>query len=214
MATIEQLQAIAIDKVGSEALASEITKLLTQYNEEEDKDFFLSTNASFIDKFHQMVSQKFPEAIVTKQPPEKASSTKKGKEGKAGKKTNPSKTDEDTSILEVLKEMEPQLEQCRKVIREHNRKKREAAPKKPKKSRYTLLKERLLALYTLVPDALKKDADTYRETEKILLSTHRQLVTAWGMSKVKAAPGEEAIKEKSDVLEEKAKASKQDNKKH
>src|SRR5690606_21905652 len=42
-----------------------------------------------------------------------------------------------------------------------------------------------------------------KRTEKILLKTHSDLVDAWGMSKIKAKPGAEAIKDKFDALEEK-----------
>lgn len=107
-------------------------------------------------------------------------------------------------ILEELKKLDPELEACRAVIREHNKKKREAQGTKPKKTRYTKLKEKLLSLINLMPDNLKNDVKVQRKTEKILLTTHRELVAAWGMNKVKAKPGAEAIKDKFDVMEEKA----------
>lgn len=123
-------------------------------------------------------------------------------------KSKPDKREADKKkskeILEELKKLDPELEACRSVIREHNKKKREAQGAKPKKTRYTKLKEKLLSLVSLIPDNQKEDINIQRKTEKILLTTHRELVNAWGMNKVKAKPGAEAIKDKFDALEEKA----------
>ncbi len=106
-------------------------------------------------------------------------------------------------IIEELKALEPELEACRAAIRDYNKKKREMDGPKPKKTRHTKLKEKLLSLASLIPDNLKDDIQVQRKTEKILLTAHRELVAAWGMDKVKAKPGEEAIKEKFDAMEEK-----------
>ena len=57
---------------------------------------------------------------------------------------------------------------------------------------------------SLIPDNLKEDVNVQRKTEKILLTTHRELVNAWGMNKVKAKSGAEAIKDKFEAMEEKA----------
>ncbi|UII32260.1 hypothetical protein LVD17_00215 [Fulvivirga ulvae] len=115
----------------------------------------------------------------------------------------PSKREKSKQFMEKLEGIEGDIEACRAVIREHNRKKREAEGPKPKKTRYTQLREKLLAVISIIPDKLKDDQEVQQKTEGILLHTHRELVRAWGMSKVKAKAGANAIKEKFDALEEK-----------
>ena len=117
----------------------------------------------------------------------------------------PSKSKEKSKqFMKKLEGIEGDIEACRAVIREHNKKKREAEGPKPKKTRYTQLREKLLAVISIIPEKLKEDQEVQQKTEGILLHTHRELVRAWGMSKVKAKAGAKAIKEKFDDMEEKA----------
>ncbi|MTI26304.1 hypothetical protein [Fulvivirga kasyanovii] len=106
-------------------------------------------------------------------------------------------------IMEELQEVEKDIEQCRAVIREHNKKKRESEGPKPKKTRYMQLRERLLSIANLIPDKLKENLEVQQETEAVLLSTHSKLIKVWGMNKLKAKLGEKAIKERFDAMEEK-----------
>lgn len=135
---------------------------------------------------------------------DKPPADKKSRSSEQGKpeKKEPDK-ESSKKILDELKELEPELEACRATIREYNKKKKAVEGEKPKKTRYTKLKEKLLSLVSLMPDKLKEDIDVQRKTEKILLTTHRELVNAWGMNKVKAKPGAEAIKDKFEAIEEK-----------
>ena len=107
----------------------------------------------------------------------------------------------------TLKEINAGLEEladCDAELKELRKAKREREGIKPKqKTRYTKLKEKLLAVIVLIPDKLKNDLKTQQQTEKILLATHRDLIKAWGMNKVSAKAGENAIKERFDQLEEK-----------
>lgn len=295
MATIKDLKDLDITKVKSEALGQEILKLLSEYQEIEDKDFFIETNQKFIDKFFSMTKKNYPDAIKAKAAPSKTGQKKEavkipdsdiralaekalleladikeqyGPQGsdrdlftvmdsylnealddekleakikkavkayisnqpdisdkqikklmdktisKLGKavgvpitqhKPDKPKAERETSkrIMEELKKLEPEIAECRATIREYNKKKREAQGPKPKKSRYTLLKERLLSLVSLIPAKLQEDPQVYTKTEKILLKAHRELIEAWQMSKVKAKHGAEAIKDKFEAMEEK-----------
>lgn len=121
---------------------------------------------------------------------------------KTGKKPTGKSTEDTKAITEELKALEPELEACRAAIREYNKRKKEAEGPKPKKTRFTKLKEKLLALVGLIPESLQDDINVQRETEKILLDTHQKLVTTWKMDRVKAKPGADAIKEKFDQMEE------------
>ena len=114
-----------------------------------------------------------------------------------------SKEERSKRILEELAALEPELAQCRAVVKEANRKKREAEGPKPKKRRATKLREKLLQLAALIPPNLKDNLDVQEKTEKILLKTHSQLIEAWGMSKVQAEHGAKAIEKRFDDIEEK-----------
>ncbi|MBL6448413.1 hypothetical protein JMN32_19020, partial [Fulvivirga sp. 29W222] len=116
---------------------------------------------------------------------------------------SPKSREKSKQFMKKLEGIEGDIEACRAVIREHNKKKREAEGPKPKKTRYTQLREKLLAVVSIIPDKLKEDQEVQQKTEGILLHTHRELVRAWGMSKVKAKAGANAIKEKFDAMEEK-----------
>ena len=298
MATIKDLQQLDIKKIETDALAAEITKLLREYKEVGDKEFFIETNQKFIDKFFSMTKKNYPDAISAKKAPSKAPPKKQPakipdddlrdlakkmldkltdlgidldgqdqdliaairleteealketalkpkiksivqdykriepqiSDAKAKKlinetirelakavgvqmprsKPDSTKADAATSkkIMEQLKKLEPELAKCRTTIREYNKKKREAEGPKPRKNRYTRLKERLLSLVSLIPDKLQDDPQVYAKTEKILLKTHRELVEVWQMSKVKAKHGAEAIKDTFDAMEEKTQKKK------
>ena len=129
------------------------------------------------------------------QPKKPKSPPKKKKEATADEKAK------SKAILKELEALEPELEACRTVIRDYNKKRREAQGPRPKKSRYTRLKENLLSLIRLIPDKLKQDAKTLANTEKILLKTHKDIVEAWGMSKLKAQSGAAAIQDKIEGME-------------
>ncbi len=118
------------------------------------------------------------------------------------KKVEPKKEDND-ELLAQLKALEPKLENCRRVIREHNAQKREAEGPKPKPTRHTQLKNKLLSIASLIPDKFKNDSEVLEKTEDLLLEAHSGLIEAWGMDKVKAKSGASAIQERFDEIEEK-----------
>lgn len=125
--------------------------------------------------------------------------TQEDKEAEARlKKENSSLTMKEINAgLEELADCDAELKRLKKA-------KRDKEGKKPKqKTRYTKLKEKLLAVTTLIPDNLKNDVDTLKKTEGILLVAHRELIKAWGMNKVTGKAGERAIEDKFDELERK-----------
>ncbi len=125
-----------------------------------------------------------------------------------GKEQKESEKERSKRILAELQELKPELDRCRAVVSEANKKKRDAEGAKPKKTRLTQLKNKLLSIAGLIPPHLKENLDVQKKTEKILLTAHKELVSAWGMDKVKAKPGADAIKEKFDALEEKKEVKK------
>lgn len=125
-----------------------------------------------------------------------------------GKEQKESEKERSKRILAELNELKPELDRCRAVVSEANKKKREAEGAKPKKTRLTQLKNKLLSIAGLIPPQLKDNLDVQKKTEKILLTAHKELVSVWGMDKVKAKPGADAIKEKFGATEEKKEVEK------
>ena len=121
----------------------------------------------------------------------------------SGKEKKESDQERSKRILKELEALKPELEHCRAIVNEANRKKRDTKGKKPKANRYTRLKTKLLSIASLIPPALKENRDVQKHTESILLTTHKELVREWGMDKIKARSGIKAIKEKFDQIEEK-----------
>ena len=178
----------AIDESSDTKFTSQVKKAVESFQDFESDISNTKIKKQAVDSVNKLV-----EALKMDEPKAKPKKDKRENDKKKSKE-----------ILEELKTLEPELEACRATIREYNQKKKEVEGEKPKKTRYTKLKEKLLSLINLMPDNLKKDVNVQRKTEKILLTTHRELVAAWGMNKVKAKPGAEAIKDKFDAMEEKA----------
>ena len=204
---IDELTDLGIDLEGEDETIIATTRLdLEEALDESDNKKFTSKVKDAVQSFKDFETdisdakiKKLAIASVNKLVKVLDEPTSKGKPDKREADKKKSK-----EILEELKKLDPELEACRSVIREHNKKKRDAEGAKPKKTRYTKLKEKLLSLVSLIPDNLKEDVNVQRKTEKILLTTHRELVNAWGMNKVKAKSGAEAIKDKFEAMEEKA----------
>jgi|GEM_PF-4493372 len=97
---------------------------------------------------------------------------------------------------------EETIAECKEKISEYRKQKAELSEPKPKKSRITKLKERLLALVSLIPKEMKDDEAVLCETEEILLDTLEGLAKLWGLKRIQGA--EKAIEEKFNQLEEKA----------
>ncbi len=202
MATIEDLLGLDLSKIDKAPLKSAVEELLKDYKNEKEKDYFSKQAKENIDKLFSLVKTHAPLA-VKKKPKPKEEKKEHCIEEEKEKKTD-DKTDENNEkLLKELEKLEPKLEECRTAIRDYNKKKRDATGPRPKKNRYTKLKERLLSLVSLIPDNLKEDSKVLEETEEVLLLAHRRLVKNWGMNKLKAAPGARAITEKVDDLQEK-----------
>jgi len=106
-------------------------------------------------------------------------------------------------VMDELEKLQPELERCRAVVREAQAKKKEAEGPKPKPTRFTQLKTKLLSLAGIIPPKFKENLGVQEQTKRILLKTHRDLVEAWGMDRKKAQPGADAIEEKFEKIEEK-----------
>lgn len=155
------------------------------------------------EKSKSQKTQKKEGVKTEKQEPKEAVKKPEARPPSKKKKENTAEPKDNKELLEQLKALEPKLENCRRVIREHNAQKREAQGPKPKPTRHTQLKQKLLAIVSLIPEKFIKDSKVLERTEEILLDAHSQLMEVWGMDKVKGKPAASAIQEKFDSIEEK-----------
>ncbi|MFY0689124.1 MAG: hypothetical protein JXQ90_18285 [Cyclobacteriaceae bacterium] len=117
-------------------------------------------------------------------------------------KTPKEKAAKSKEVLEKVKIYDADIEACRAVIRDFNKKKKEGQAPKPKKTRYTKLKEKLIAIAKLTPEHLQANDNTLVQNRKILKETARKLMANWGMNQLKNM--ETAIDAQYDEMEEKA----------
>lgn len=104
-------------------------------------------------------------------------------------------------IVEKVKHYEKDIEACRTVIREFNKEKRANQPDKPKPTRRTLLKNKVLEIIKLTPEALVGDTKVQSENRKLVKATLKGFMKNWGMTSIKQL--ESAIDQELDVVEEK-----------
>ena len=104
-------------------------------------------------------------------------------------------------VLQKMAVYEQNIEACRQVIREFNKKKRESAPDKPKPTRRTLLKKKVLSIIRLTPEALSIDPLVIAENRKIVKSTIKAFMKNWGMTNVEQI--EKAVDKEFDLIEDK-----------
>lgn len=226
MAKLEDLQNLDLSKIKRPELAKAIQEFLKEYEIEDNKDLFIRSSEESVEKFYSLVEQISPEAIPERKlESDQEAEAKKGREKKKNQEketeakseaqeqkeptheerefASRARKEKSKKAMEDLDEVDGQIEACREVIREYNKKKR--AGKEPaKKTRLTKLKDKLLGIASLIPPKLKEDKVVRDKTERILLRTLNDLKKAWGMSVAKKA--QEAIKQKFDQLDEQAQA--------
>ena len=196
MATIKDLQKLDLKQIENKDLLSEINSIIEHHKEHEDpeqRQYFEKLNAPHIETLLGLVKDTFPKAL----PPEAKPPTTP---------PQPSKKEPSSTPAKSFKDIEPDLEDCREKLQKHREQHRKKQGPPKKKNRYTLLRERLLALLPLMPKNLEKNQAVQKNTESILLSTHRKLVDAWEMTPETAKKSEKQIHERFDKLEEKSKA--------
>ena len=71
--------------------------------------------------------------------------------------------------------------------------------------RHTKIKGHFISIANLIPTKLKENVAVQKEAERVLLRAHRGIMNAYKMNTVTTEKGLDAIKEKFDKMEEKAK---------
>lgn len=108
-------------------------------------------------------------------------------------------------VLEKVKEYDADIEACRAVIREFNKKKKESQPLKPKPTRLTKLKNLAVSIVKLTPPAIEGDEKIQEGNRKGVEMILNHFMPLWGMNQVKQAKSstEKELDKIEDKVEEK-----------
>ncbi len=107
-------------------------------------------------------------------------------------------------IKEELVKLAPQLKHCRDIVNEANRQKRNTTAPKPKPTRLTRLKKKVLSFTQLMPPDIKKNPAKVKKTKNDLMKMFVATVENWEMDKVRGKAAATEIKETYEDLEDKA----------
>ncbi len=221
MATIQHLLDLDLAKVANPTLTETITEILDSYKNAGDKKDFLKVYQPNIDKAYTLVTKFAPDAIK-KEIKKKPSTTKKTsltsasgtpkekKRKKEEEKPKPQKKPiqklSATAYADRKKEIYDELEGCREMIRIDNKQKRALAPPKRPKSTYEKVQSKVLSLGKLIPSNLKGSLEVQRQTKKILMRAHKDILNAWKMTSLrKLEKDQNEIKEVYQEIEAKIK---------
>jgi len=200
--TIEDLQALNLDKISHPSLKESVENILEDYAEEkqENRAEFVAQEQSNMETVYKLIKQKSPEAIPGNEKQEQEAPIKKEATQKSTEKSVKKKL-----TTEELETFEEQIKHCRTALKEYNAKKREGQPEKPKPKRHEKIEKYLLAIGNLVPDTLKDNLDVLEQTEKTLSKTGREIMKLYRMDELHIKEVQEEIKEKYHQKEEKIK---------
>lgn len=127
--------------------------------------------------------------------------------GKPKIETSEEKKAKSKKVLEKVKEYDADIEACRAVIREYNKKKKESEPPKPKPTRLTKLKNHIAAIIKLTPPAIEGDEKVQEGNRKGSELILNHFMPLWGMNQVKQAKS--SMKKELDEMEEKIEGKEQ-----
>lgn len=222
MATIHDILQLDLTKIEKPALTETLTEIIEGYKNADDKKDFLAVFQPNIDKAYLLVSKFTPEAIDNKQQtpcstaPKKeitlgntpvSSEKKKKKKGKAKPEEQAKPKLSSAQYQGLRKQINDKLESCRRMIRQDNKEKRALLPPKRPQSTYEKVQKKILSLGKLIPSNLKNNLEVQRETKKIMMRTHKDILKAWRMNSItKLEKDQQEIQQNYQKIEEKIKA--------
>ncbi len=106
----------------------------------------------------------------------------------------------------LRKQINDKLESCRRMIRQENKEKKALLPPKRPQSTYEKVQKKILSLGKLIPSNLKNNLEVQRETKKIVMKAHKDILKAWRMNSItKLEKDQQQIQENYEKIEEKIK---------
>ncbi|EDP94719.1 hypothetical protein U8527_07140 [Kordia algicida OT-1] len=197
--TIQDLQAIDLEKVAYPTIKATALELLEDYADEaeENRADFLKDAQEAIDAVYKMIQANSPEALPTNKDEKKVSKNTNEPSKESPKKKKLTKEEMDAYGERIKK--------CRLEIKEYNAKRREEQPKKPAKKRHEKIEGYLISIGNLVPDNLKDNLDILEASQKILSKTGREIMKVYRMDQLKIKEVQQEIEEKYKKKEEKIK---------
>ena len=134
---------------------------------------------------------------------------------KAAKSSSPAKAKPDrkarskAALDKATQKILPDLDACREAIRKERQRQRELNPPepKPRKTRITKLKERLMSVARLIPDELADEPEVINATEDVLMNALHELCALWKINRIEVA--ERGLSDQFDKLLQKAQPNEQ-----
>ena len=153
------------------------------------------------------------EALVVRMPGPVLANEEEKKETpptKAAKSSSPAKAKPDrkerskAALDKATNKILPDLDACREAIRKERQRQRELNPPepKPRKTRITKLKERLMSVARLIPDELADEPEVINATEDVLMNALHELCALWKINRIEVA--ERGLSDQFDKLLQKA----------
>lgn len=209
MVTIKDLLQLDIQKIEDPDLKKQVQNIIKEHAMATDKAFFVKELQSSMDAIYAFVKEDSPQAMKkqqkqspcadteqTKIPSEKTKKKKKKK--KTIQKDIPKTTKADTL------EMNESLKKCDMELKAFRAERRNLLPQKPPPTRYEKIRNHILALGRLIPPKLKENLETQRQTKKILMKAHRDILSSFKMTSLRNIDRDQKeIKEKFEKIEEK-----------
>ncbi len=226
MATITDIQEIRITNIQDPEIQDLVKKLQQDLKNTTDTELQEDGQQEDIDQIYDMVKSLAPTAITKqaaspcleapqtsskekdepKTDKKKDSNNTKKKTKKTKKKERPKskpkvKVNPNSDDRKAEREkLNKKAQHCKLMLRKHYEEMRKLEDPKSKPTRYQKIKNLFASIGNQIPDKLKNNLEVQQETEKILLRAHRQIIDAFGMSKLKAQKDQQAIKEKYDQI--------------
>lgn len=198
---LEDLRNLDLEKIKIDSLQQAIMTLLIDYEKEDDKEAFENAANENIEMLFNLVSKHAPDALPKEESAEEqqAPAEQQGQQDRYdAEEEQRQKKEKSKRALTEVEEISSEIDECRRVIREYNKQRRQAKPP-VKKTRLTKLKEKFVGIANLIPDKLKENKNVREQTEKVLLDALADLKKAWQMNVIKQA--QEAIRKKFEQLD-------------
>ncbi len=210
MRTIKDFLQLDIKKIEEPDLKQQVQNLIKEHKMAEDKEFYIEQLQSSMDTIYELVEEDYPEAITSKQEEspcgdaeESETVREKNKKTDKDKKFDNKKEKPKSTKADILP-MNPKLQKCDADLKAYRAERRKLLPQKPPTTRYMKIKNHIMSLGNLIPPKLKDDLESQKETKKILMKAHRDLLKSFKMTSLRNVKRDQnEIKEKYEKIEEK-----------
>ncbi|TPN85815.1 hypothetical protein [Aquimarina algicola] len=214
MISIKEFLKLDVEKIDDPEIKKQIQEISLEYKRAEDQAFFIESLQDSMDALYEIVKEESPQAITgntdaspceePETPKTETSNPKKKKTNNTKKTTKEKKTTNAKTTKEDVLPMNEKLKLCDRQLKAYRAERRKLLPQKPPPTRYEKIRRHIVGLGKLIPPKLKDDLETQRNTKKLLMKVHRDLLKNFKMTSLRNIDRDQkAIKENFEKIEEK-----------